>query len=67
MILSLVEEVLVTEKRLKVHEELHIRKRQTVTHRPQQVSLRRETATVEYIDADGAPRPAALAQTDGSA
>lgn len=67
MILSFVEEVLVTEKRLKVREELHIRKRQTVTHKPQQVSLRREAVTVDYMDGDGASRPNGLAEPEGSA
>ncbi|MEJ7708352.1 MAG: YsnF/AvaK domain-containing protein [Pyrinomonadaceae bacterium] len=49
MIVPLLEEVIVTEKRLMLREELHIRKRQIETHKPQQVTLRREEATVERV------------------
>jgi uncharacterized protein (TIGR02271 family) len=50
MIVSLLEEVLVVEKRLMLKEELHITKRQVEVHKPQQVTLRREEAIVEPLD-----------------
>lgn len=50
MIIPLLEEVLVVEKRLMLKEELHVSKRQTSTHQPQQVTLRREEATIERFD-----------------
>jgi uncharacterized protein (TIGR02271 family) len=50
MIVSLLEEVLVVEKRWMLKEELHITKRQVEVHKPQQVTLRREEAIVEPLD-----------------
>lgn len=47
MIVSVMEEVLVVEKRLMLTEELHIRKRRVEMHQPQRVTLRREEARVE--------------------
>ena len=47
MIVSVMEEVLVVEKRLMLKEELHIRKRRVVRHQPQHVTLRHEEAHVE--------------------
>ena len=53
MIVSLLEEVLVVEKRLMLKEELHISKDEVETHRPQRVVLRSEEATVQRVgDAD---------------
>ncbi len=49
MIVPLVEEVLVVERRLVVREELHIAKRRVEVHKPQTVVLRREEASVERI------------------
>src|SRR4030095_3117097 len=46
-IISLVEEVLVVEKRLMLTEELHLRTRRQETRQPQRVTLRREEAHVE--------------------
>jgi uncharacterized protein (TIGR02271 family) len=67
MIVSLLEEVLVVEKRLMVKEELHITKEQVESYRPQRVRLRTEEAVVERVEdgrgdyveegADGAGRP----------
>jgi uncharacterized protein (TIGR02271 family) len=51
-IVSIMEEVLVIEKRLVLKEELHIRKRRVETHQPQQVTLRREEAHIEYLKPD---------------
>lgn len=47
LIVPVLEEVLVTEKRLMLREELHIRKRAVITRNPQQVTLRQEQVTVE--------------------
>lgn len=54
-IIPLYEEVLVVEKRLMLTEELHVRKKRTERRDPQQVTLRREEAVVERLDAQGAP------------
>jgi uncharacterized protein (TIGR02271 family) len=50
MIVSLLEEVLVVEKRLMLKEELHITKEQVESYRPQRVRLRTEEAVIERID-----------------
>lgn len=52
MIVPLLEEVVVVEKRLMLREELHIRKRQVEIRKPQQVILRREEANVERFRHD---------------
>lgn len=57
MIVSLVEEVVVVEKRLMLREELRISKRQVETRKPQQVTLRREEATIERFRHDGSKIP----------
>lgn len=49
MIVPVLEEVLVVEKRLMLKEELHITRRQTTVSQPQQVTLRREEVVVERI------------------
>ena len=49
MIVSLLEEVLVVEKRLMLKEELHITKDEVESHRPQRVTLRSEEATIERV------------------
>jgi uncharacterized protein (TIGR02271 family) len=53
MIVPIMEEVLVVEKRLLLKEELYIRKRRVETHRPQQVILRSEEVCVERLEATG--------------
>lgn len=50
MIVPLLEEVLVVEKRLMLKEELHINKRRTEVHHPQQIVLRSEEVNIERID-----------------
>jgi uncharacterized protein (TIGR02271 family) len=50
MIISLLEEVLVVETRLRLTEELRITTRRTETHQPVPVTLRREDVTIERID-----------------
>lgn len=49
MIVSLLEEVLVVEKRLMLKEELHITKEEVETYKPQRVTLRSEEATIERV------------------
>jgi uncharacterized protein (TIGR02271 family) len=51
MIISLLEEVLVVEKRLMLKEELHITKDEVETYKPQRVVLRSEEATIEHVGA----------------
>lgn len=50
MIVPLLEEVLVVEKRLLLKEELHISKRRTEVHHPQQIVLRSEEVKIERIN-----------------
>jgi uncharacterized protein (TIGR02271 family) len=50
LIIPVLEEVLVIEKRLLLKEEVRITKRRVETHRPQRVTLRREEAVVERLD-----------------
>lgn len=56
MILTVIEEVVVVEKRLRAIEEVRITKRRTERREPQTVTLRREEAIVERLDAAGAQR-----------
>lgn len=49
-IITLLEEVVVVEKRLRAVEELRITKRRSLRHEPQTVTLRREEAVVEHLD-----------------
>jgi uncharacterized protein (TIGR02271 family) len=49
MILSVVEEVLVVEKRWMLREEIHIRKQRRETHQPQRITLHSEEVQVERI------------------
>ena len=48
-IISVVEEVLVVEKRWMLREEIHIRKQRVETHQPQRVTLRSEEVQVERV------------------
>jgi uncharacterized protein (TIGR02271 family) len=52
IIVPIMEEVLVVQKQLILKEELHIRKRRVETHQPQQLTLRREEARIEYLKPD---------------
>jgi uncharacterized protein (TIGR02271 family) len=53
MIISLLEEVLVVEKRLMLKEELHITKGEIETYKPQRITLRSEEAVVERVGDEG--------------
>ena len=57
MIVPILEEVLVVEKRLVLKEEIRITRQRRELHAPQRVTLRREHATVERI---GEPGPSAV-------
>src|SRR5918911_1748824 len=48
-IISVVEEVLVVEKRWMLREEIHIRKHRVETHQPQRMTLRSEEVQVERV------------------
>ena len=48
-IISIVEEVLVVEKRLMLREEIHIRKQRIEMHQPQRITLRSEEVRVERV------------------
>jgi uncharacterized protein (TIGR02271 family) len=50
LVIPVLEEVLVIEKRLLLKEEVRITKHRVETHRPQRVTLRREEAVVERLD-----------------
>jgi uncharacterized protein (TIGR02271 family) len=50
VIVSILEEVLVVQKRLMLKEELHIRKRNVEAHQPQQVTLRHEEARIQRLN-----------------
>jgi uncharacterized protein (TIGR02271 family) len=52
VIIPLLEEVLVVEKRLLLKEELHLTRRRVETHQPQRVTLRREEAAIERVETD---------------
>jgi uncharacterized protein (TIGR02271 family) len=52
-IITLTEEVVVLEKRIRAVEEVRITKRQAVRHEPQTVTLRREEAVIERLAAAG--------------
>ena len=52
-IITLHEEVVVVEKRLKATEEVHLIRRQATRSAPQRVTLRREEVVVEHVDATG--------------
>lgn len=53
LIIPIMEEVLVVEKRLMLKEELRVTKRRKEVRRPQRVTLRSERATVERLDPEG--------------
>ena len=52
MTISLLAEVAVVEKLFMLKEELRITRRQVETYQPRRVTLRREEATVEYLDVE---------------
>jgi stress response protein YsnF len=55
LIVSVVEEVLVTEKRLMLKEELHITQTDSTIRKPLRISLRSEEVSVEPLDPEGSP------------
>ncbi len=63
MIVPVLEEVLVVEKRLRLREELHVTKRRTEVHEPQEVTLRSERIEVERV-APNTAAPNTASDTD---
>jgi uncharacterized protein (TIGR02271 family) len=53
LIIPLLEEVLVVEKRLHLKEEIHVTRRRSESHRPERVVLRSEEALVDRLDVGG--------------
>lgn len=53
MIIPIVEEVIVIEKRLMLVEEVHVTKQTVRTHHPLEIELRRQELTVERFDSEG--------------
>lgn len=66
LIIPLVEEVLVVEKRLMLKEEVRIRKVQRETHKPQEVRLRREQIDVTRTPGETQDGPPAAGRTSTS-
>lgn len=56
LILPVLEEVLVVEKRLMLREEVRVTSRRSEIHRPQTVTLRRENVEIERTGPDSAPQ-----------
>ena len=69
MIVPLLEEVVVVEKRLILKEELHVRKRHTTAPKPQKVVLRSEQVEVERLapPTDAGPTPGGDKRLDPAA
>ena len=61
MIVPVLEEVLVVEKRLMLREEVRITRRRSETHRPQTVTLRKEEIKIDRIPASAAADGTAVA------
>ncbi len=51
LVIPLLEEIVVIEKRLMLREEIRIRKQRSAQHQPQQVTLQRTEVSIERIDA----------------
>jgi len=66
MIIPLLEEIIVVEKRLVLKEELHVRRVRTTAQEPQRVTLRSEDVRVERIDSSSPGNPALSAGPDVS-
>lgn len=62
IVVPVVEEVLVVEKRLRLIEEVHVRKERSMAHKPQEVTLRRTEVVVERE----APQDGTVQQDDGT-
>jgi uncharacterized protein (TIGR02271 family) len=59
MIIPVLEEVLVVQKRLVLKEEIHVTRRRSQTRAPQRVTLRSETAEIERIEGGDGGTPEA--------
>jgi uncharacterized protein (TIGR02271 family) len=67
LIIPVVEEILVVEKRLLLREEVRLSKRLTTTSVPQKITLRREVVDIERVDSSGYPAEGTGEATDGTA
>jgi stress response protein YsnF len=66
LIIPVVEEILVVEKRLLLREEVRLSKRLTTTSVPQKVTLRREVVDIERVDSSGNPAEGTGETADGT-
>jgi uncharacterized protein (TIGR02271 family) len=66
LIIPVVEEILVVEKRLLLREEVRLSKRLTTTSVPQKITLRREVVDIERVDSSGNPAAGAGEAADGT-
>jgi uncharacterized protein (TIGR02271 family) len=55
LIIPVLEEVLVVEKRLRLKEEIHITRQRSTTHKPQIITLRSEHIDIDRFDDSAAP------------
>lgn len=55
LIIPVLEEVLIVEKRVRIKEEIHIQRRQEVRHHTETVQLRAETADIEHFSTRSEP------------
>jgi uncharacterized protein (TIGR02271 family) len=55
LIIPIVEEVLVVEKRLRLKEEIHVTRRRVTERHEERVTVNRERAEIEHVDAEGRP------------
>jgi uncharacterized protein (TIGR02271 family) len=67
LIIPVIEEILVVEKRLLLREEVRLSKRLTTTSVPQKILLRREVVEIERVDSSGNPVEGTGESTDGTA
>jgi uncharacterized protein (TIGR02271 family) len=63
IIVPVIEEVVVVEKRLILVEELHVRRHRTTEHVEEPITLRRTRAEVERLDGQGVVQPSTLVQS----
>jgi uncharacterized protein (TIGR02271 family) len=66
LIIPVVEEILVVEKRLLLREEVRLSKRLTTTSVPQRITLRREVVDIERVDSSGNPADGTGEAADGT-
>ena len=65
-IISVVEEVLVVEKRWMLREEIHLRRQRSETHQPQRITLRSEEVQIERVPQADADKEQSYGKDTGS-